>query len=211
MEIVVFGATGRTGRRVVEQAVAAGHQVRAACRSGRPASGSTSSSAVEWVRADVREPSAVSSALDGMQAVVSAVGAGTGRAATTVYSAGARNILDVMAAGGPERVAVVSAAPVAPAGFPAWQRALVLPVLRVFFGGSYRDMARMEAELSRRPQLAWVCLRPPFLRDGPATGHYRIDPDHPAGGSITTGDLAAALLDAVLGPPAPWPIAYVAG
>ncbi|NNG36804.1 NAD(P)-dependent oxidoreductase [Nakamurella aerolata] len=225
MRIAVFGASGRTGRQVVQAAARAGHDVLAVSRSGRPASGAADAAgatgamgaggagSVRWRAADVRDAEAVDRIVAEVDAVISAVGVGRERAETNIYSAGVYNIAKAMRRHDVRRLAVVSATPVGPARQSPWlQRILVRPMLWRFFGASYRDMQRMETELERRPQLDAVVLRPPYLRDAAPKGEYRVDPDRPVSGgnSITTGDLAAALLAAVARPVPPWRTAYVA-
>lgn len=210
MRIVLFGATGRTGRRVADLARAGGHEARAVSRSAPMSTGSSGPAEIEWIRADVRDPDGVRRALDGADAVISAVGIGTSRQETTVYSAGVHTIAQAMTDTGITRLAVVSAAPVGDgADLPAPQRA-VRRGLWWLFGATYRDMFRMEKELARWPDLAWVCLRPPYLRDAPPTGRFVVDPARPVSGSLSTGDLATALLDSVTGPVPDWKTAYIA-
>lgn len=206
MTIVVFGATGQTGRRVVAQALATGQRVRAVSRSGRPADAGEIGAELEWLAADIRNPDQVRAAVADADAVISAVGMGRERAETTIYSDGVRNIIAALPEGA--RLAVVSAGPVGPM---KGVQCILRRVLWAFFGGSYRDMTRMEAELAEHPELAWVCLRPPYLRDAAPTGAYRLDPVTSNGSSIATGDLADALIDAVTGPAPQWHTAYVAG
>lgn len=208
MEIAVLGATGRTGKRVVDDAVRRGHRVRAASRSARAEDGTAG---VRWVAADVLNGQDVERLIDGADAVISAVGVGLTRQETTVYSSVATHCARITR-GAPMPIAVVSAAPVGDRrkhGFT--QRAVLMPVLDAFFGASYRDMARMEGEFSRHQNLCWYSLRPPYLRDASPTGTYRIgSAPLPRANSITTGDLASALLDVVQEPPASWHIGYVA-
>ena len=89
MKIAVIGANGRTGRIVVKDALARGHQVVAVTR----ADGVTEQDDDKLInaRADVRDADALKRALVGADAVISALGAGTSRAPTDVYSTGIRN------------------------------------------------------------------------------------------------------------------------
>ncbi|MDJ0356307.1 NAD(P)H-binding protein [Paenarthrobacter sp. PH39-S1] len=197
MKISVVGASGRTGRQVVEQAVQRGLEVTAIART--PAPSPTFHPGVRWVAADVLRPESVNSALEGSDAVVSALGAGTSRQPTHVYSDGIRNLLSAMAIHRIDRIVVISAAPVgAPSEHPAFQRRLLLPVLERFFGATYRDMRAMEAILEASG-VDWVALRPPYLQDRIGTGEYRLDRRRPParGQTITIPDLATALLDAL--------------
>lgn len=183
-KIAVLGATGRTGRRLVAEAVARGHEVVAVARgTGEPLAG------VSRRPADVLDREALAQALDGCDRVISTLGVGTSRAPTHVYSCGVANALSA----GISRVVAVSAAPVGDGAGLAWsQRRVALPLLRRVWGATYADMAQMEAVLRSSPA-AWTVLRPPRLIDRDAGGSYRLTP----GGSITTGDLAVALLDAL--------------
>lgn len=210
MRIVLFGATGRTGRRVAHLARAAGHEIRAVSRSAPPNTSSPGPTEIDWIRADVRDADGVRKALDGADAVISAVGIGTSRQETAVYSAGVHTIAQAMTDTGITRLAVVSAAPVGDGGDLSAPQRTLRSALWWLFGATYRDMSRMEKELARWPDLAWLCLRPPYLRDAPPTGRFVVDPARPVSGSLSTGDLAAALLDSVTGPVPSWKTAYIA-
>ena len=71
MNLVVLGATGRTGRLVVEQALAAGHTVTALVRS--PEKLTAGHSNLRVVRGEATETAAVSSALEGAATFVLAL------------------------------------------------------------------------------------------------------------------------------------------
>jgi nucleoside-diphosphate-sugar epimerase len=74
--------------------------------------------------------------------VVSALGVGTSRARTRVYSEGIANVLEAMRSHGIGRLAVISAAPVGPRGEqPFLERRVVMPVLERLFA-CYEDMRR---------------------------------------------------------------------
>ena len=198
--IAVVGASGRTGQRVVTELTARGYGVRALMRS--PAAASARSPGVEYVKADVLDPSGLGDCLMGCSAVVSALGVGSSRTPTTVYSHGITAIHAAMTAAGVRRISTISAAPVGPrAEQPFLDRRLAMPILDRIFGATYQDMARMESLLAGT-DLQFVCLRPPRLVDRPAKGHYRLGigspPDH--GRRITCSDLATALIDVLDSP-----------
>lgn len=196
MRIVVVGANGRTGRHVVEQALARGHRVTAVGR--RPETLPEPRPGLAVATADVLDPDAVAAVLEDADAVVSAVGAGASRAPTSVYSGGIANLLAGLTPGSTQKLVVVSAAPAGPRAEQSLvQRRLLLPLLDRFFGASYEDMRRMEA-LLQASDADWVVLRPPRLVEGAATGRYRLDTRPlPRGLSIRTADLATALLDSI--------------
>jgi len=176
MKIAVVGATGRTGRLVAEQALARGDDVIALARHPEalpPRPGLTAAAM------DVLDRAAVTGALAGAGAVVSALGIGASRQPTVVYSEGIANVLHAMDVHGIKTLAVISAVPAGPrAEQPFAQRRLMIPILERVFGASYADMRRMEA-LLRDSDLDWVCLRPARLLGKNATGRYRVDADRP--------------------------------
>lgn len=196
MNLVVVGATGRTGSQVVEQALQRGHRVTALAR--RPEQVSLRHDRLVTVAADVFDAARLVEVLFGADAVVSALGIGSSRQATTVYSDGTANLLRAMQHHDVMRLAVVSAAPAGPREQqPFLERRVAMPILDRIFGATYADMRRME-ELLHRCDRAWVALRPPRLVDREATGSYRIDAQPlPKGRTITIPDLATALLAAV--------------
>lgn len=192
MRIAVIGATGRTGMRVVEQALARGHHVTALARHPE----ALVSSGADIVTADVRDQALLVERLGGTDAVVSTLGVGTSREPTTLYSHGTSSILQAMRVHGIGRLAVVCASPVGPRDEqPLLERRVLMPILDRVFGATYQDMARMES-LLRASDVDWISLRPPRLVDKPARG-YRIDDRRPPPRSrtLTFADLAAALLD----------------
>ena len=71
LTVAVLGATGRTGAHVVDDLMARGHAVRGISRS---AGGRPPRDGVVWISADVRRPETLRPALDGVDALVYAVG-----------------------------------------------------------------------------------------------------------------------------------------
>jgi putative NADH-flavin reductase len=191
MKLTVFGATGATGRQVLTQALAAGHQVTAVAR--RPEA--LEELPLRTVRAELADP--LDEAVAGADAVLSALGGPAGRAPTTVYSAGVTAITAAMGRAGVRRIVAVSAVPVAPPTT-TMERRVVYPLLHRFFGGCYRDMAVME-ELLAAGDRDWTVFRPPRLTDKPGTGRYRtaVDEVLPGAATLPRADLAAAMLAAV--------------
>jgi len=196
MKIAVIGANGHTGRIVVKDALARGHQVVAVARTdqvSRPDDHNLTNA-----RADVRDAGALMHALVGTDAVISALGVGASRAGTDVYSTGVSNTLAAMKSNGAAKLAVISAVPAGPsAELPILQRRIAVPLLQRIFG-FYDDMRRMEAILGEATEVDWISLRPPRLVNRRPRGTYRIDMHPlPNGRAITYGDLATALLDSL--------------
>src|SRR2546430_15994259 len=105
MRLTVFGATGGTGLHVLDQALAAGHEVRAVVRD--PARLGAARPGLDVVVADVMDPAAIVDAVTDRDAVITSLGPRR-RGPTTVCSDGARSITAAMHRGGTKRLIAVS-------------------------------------------------------------------------------------------------------
>lgn len=195
MKLVVFGASGGTGKCVVEQALGSGHDVTAVVRD--PSRMQLHHDRLRVIRADVFESEEIESALVGAGAVISALGPRSYRVQSTVCSRGTGSILSAMRKTEVRRFVGVSAAPVGSVdkNDEILYRFVARPLLRMFLKGLYDDLAVMESEV-RRSGTDWTIFRPPRLTDGPLTGRYRTAQDHNVRGgySISRADLADAIL-----------------
>jgi uncharacterized protein YbjT (DUF2867 family) len=181
MKLTVFAATGGIGRQLLDQTLAAGHDVTAVARNP-----STLPQAVRTVAADLAEvdPAALEPAVAGADAVLSGLGPRS-RSDAGIASVGTRAIVRAMQATGVRRIVVVSAAPVATVASPGRpspprhdpgdgfvMRHLLAPALVAALGGVYADLALME-DVLRDSGLDWTAVRPPRLTNRPPTGTYR--------------------------------------
>jgi putative NADH-flavin reductase len=194
MKLTILGATGATGACLTEQALAAGHEVTAVVRD--PARLAVPAHRrLRTVTADVMDPAALTPAIAGADAVISAVGPhGTGP--TTVIQDSVRSIIQAMHKTGTRRLLEVSGSVVADEGESPYLRYLLKPVARcTFLRHICVDMRRGEDEI-RHSDLDWTIFRPPSLTGKPASGTYRtaIDRNLPRGFSVSRADLAACML-----------------
>ena len=194
MRIVVFGASGPTGRLLVDQALAAGHVVTAVTR--RPASIGLQG-ALTVVGADVTDADAVHAAIAGGDAVLSAVGTSYSRSPITVYSHGAANIIAAMEGHAMRRLVVVSSAAVDPAYRPSdsffFNRVMEPLFMRRPGRTLYEDLRRMEA-LVRASDLDWTIIRPAWLFNSPTVTDYQLAENSANGMYTARADLAASML-----------------
>ena len=196
MNITVFGATGRTGRHVVAQALDAGHRVVAVVRDPArlavpPRPGLT------LVTAGLDDRAAVLRAVEDADAVVDALGAhGTGP--STFRADTARVVTGAMRDAGVRRLVAVSASGAHTTGDSLPVRLLVKPLLGRLLRHEFADMLAME-EVVRASGLDWTIVLPPRLTDRPATGRIRRRVGANVRGSYTMSraDLATAVLRAV--------------
>lgn len=194
MKLVVFGASGRTGRHVVRMASESGHDVTAVVR---PGSTLDEPGAARLVTADVLDAAAIVPAVRGHDAVVSAIGPRS-NGPTTVCADATHSITSAMRESGVDRLVVVSQATVTTDGDGPFTRTVVKPLLRRLLRHAIADAVRMEDHLSTTG-LDWTALRPPRLTNGRPTGRYRTarGSNVRRGYTISRGDLAAAVLEAL--------------
>lgn len=169
MKLVVFGATGGTGRAVLEQAAGTGHEVTAVVRrvgALPPAPGVRVA-----IVPGLRHQEEVNQAVAGQDAVISALGTDA-RGPVTVCADGVRSILTAMRVNGVRRLLAVSAYGAAE----THDRSLYSLALWAALGHKMRDKEAMEA-LIRQSGLDWTVVRPPKLTDRPPTGRYRTGTD----------------------------------
>ncbi len=197
MRLAIFGATGGTGRRLVEQALARGHDVNVLVR--RPETLPIRDPRLRIVRGDVLNPATVRSPVTDVDAVISTLGVGYRRGPTTVYSRGIVNIIDAMHEAGVKRLVCVSTTSIESApGTPFGLRLLHRLVLQRILERPYSDIRVMERTITGS-DLDWTIARAARLTNGPRRGTFHAEAGHHAGRglSISRADLAAYLLDCV--------------
>jgi putative NADH-flavin reductase len=197
MKLTIFGATGGTGRFLVEQALAAGHDVTAVVRNPARVA-AAGHPRLHIVTADIMDPDSIAGPLTGTDAVLTAAGPrGTGP--TTVIQDSVRSIITAMQKTGCRRLLELSGSVVADDGESAYLRYLLKPLARrTFLRHVCADMRAGESEIEAS-DLDWTIMRPPRLTSKPATGTYRtaIDRNLPNGLSVTRADLAACMLSLI--------------
>ncbi len=171
MKLTIFGATGRTGIPLVQQALAANHTVCAFVRT--PGKLPITHDQLTIVQGDATDPTAVEQAIIGADAVLSALGhtQGTPKEMQTVAT---RNIVAAMQRHGVRRlVSLTGAGVAAPQDQPGLINHLISFALKTFAADVLRD-AQGHAEVIRNSDLDWVIVRGPMLTEGPHTGQYRV-------------------------------------
>lgn len=187
-KLVVFGATGPTGREIVTQALTLGHEVRAFARD--PARLAAAHEHLEIARGDVYDQWAVDQAVSGRDAVICALGIRRG-APKTLVTDGTQRILRAMSKHGVRRFVGLSA-------FGAGETrdgSLYVRVTWAMLRPNLLDKERYE-QLVRASDRDWTLVRPPRLTGGPATGRYRVGSDLRMGlnATVSRADVAAFVL-----------------
>jgi uncharacterized protein YbjT (DUF2867 family) len=187
MNLVVLGATGRTGRLVVEQALAAGHTVTALVRS--PEKLTLANSNLRVVTGEATDASAVSRALEGADAVISTLG-GKG----SVIADSTQAIVSAAREAGVSRVVVLSSWVVERGRMDSVTRLLT----GIAMGAVIKDKSAGE-QLLRRSDLDWTIVYASLLNDGPANGSVTVLPEHAKRSmseKISRADVAAWMVQA---------------
>ncbi len=212
MKLTIFAATGGIGRHILDQAVAAGHDVTAVVRNPDRLDADVRTVAADLATAG---PDALATAVEGADAVLSGLGPRSG-ADTGVTSRGTRAIIAAMQAAGVRRLAVVSAGPIGTVPSPGRprpprhdpgdgfvMRQLLTPLVKAALRRHYDDLALME-DAVRDSGLDWTVVRPPRLTDRPLTGTYRTayGQNLRRGVVIPRADVAHFMLRAVQDPAA---------
>lgn len=194
MRLTIFGATGGTGTQLVRQALEEGHDVTAVVRD--PARLDVPRhERLKVVTADLTDAAAIGPAVEGADAVLSALGP-RGIGPTTICGDAARAIVTAMDKVGVDRLVVCSAAgPFTDAGDGFVMRRVVKPVMGRMLKNVFADLRRSEQEI-RSSGLEWTIVRPPALTNTEARGRYRskVDLNLRGGRWISRADLATFML-----------------
>ncbi len=193
MIITIFGATGQVGKRLVQQALISGHQVKAFGRNVITA-GFPENDKLEMIPGTLFSEDSVFNAVKGSDIVLSALG-GSFDGVDKTRSLGMKNIVTQMEKAGVKRIIAVGGMGVLDTedsetlfmDTPAYPKQF-LPVGKEHFQ-AYQTLLNSS--------LDWTFVGPPDLIDADASGKYHTASNTiPAENSykINTGDLAMFML-----------------
>ncbi|OGC91779.1 hypothetical protein A2899_00720 [Candidatus Amesbacteria bacterium RIFCSPLOWO2_01_FULL_49_25] len=197
MKISVFGATGRTGRMVVEQALSQGIEVVGLVRDvGKM---TMDDPKLQIVQGDVLDETAVERTVDEADGVVVALGPKPG-GEDNVMAVGTGYVISAMRKHGVRRLVVQSS--YAMSGSEAGVK---------FLEGMEEETMKMlkpaiddkmnQERMVRESGLEWTIVRPLTLTDGPRLGKYRVGEDMEIAktDTISRADVADLMLKLVGG------------
>jgi nucleoside-diphosphate-sugar epimerase len=172
IRVLVVGATGGTGRQLVQQALDQGHQVTAFVRN--PAKLQIEHANLRIVKGNVLDYASVQAAMRGQDAVLSALGHKRFFYPNRIQSNGMQNILRAMQACDVPRLVCETAIgignSVGRGGLPF--TFIFLPLVLPFY---MWDKLRQE-ELIIASDRDWIIVRPGMLTNGAARRNYRHGP-----------------------------------
>ena len=169
MNLLVIGATGGTGRAIVEQGLAMGHNVTAFVRDPRKMR--ITHERLTVVVGDVLDQNSVVRAVEGKDAILSALGHKRWFIHSNILSEGTRNIITAMERKGVKQFICETSLGVGDSRgrLGLYYTLFVIPVITFFY---FRDKERQEL-LIRESVLDWVIVRPGQLTNGRQGRPYR--------------------------------------
>lgn len=184
--VLVIGATGGTGQQLVQQALELGYEVTALVRN--PAKLQLTHAQLRVVKGDVLDYACVAAAVQGQDAVLSALGHRRLFVPSRVQSEGTQNVLRAMQEHGVSRFVCETALGL---GSSAGRMGLfgTLVFLPVFLPIYFWDKSRQEKAIGQS-DVDWVIVRPGILTNGPKRGTYRHGED--VGSYIIPGRISRA-------------------
>jgi putative NADH-flavin reductase len=198
MKIVVFGATGGTGKNVVDVALKAGHEAVAVARKPEAV---IARERLHIHKGDVLDPASTAAALPGADAVICTIGPSANSNPGTLLSMGVKNIIDGCAKAGLRRLVFESGLICSAGSELGFLGRAGVRVFGMVYPKLKADKLIAEASLVAS-NLDWVIVRPPVLSHSPATGRYLAGPGArvmPAK-ALSHADCAEALLKAATEP-----------
>ena len=198
MHITIFGASGRTGKLLVQAALDAGHSVTAFVRD--PAKLTIQHPALRLVQGDTSDTAAVARAVTGAEAIMSGLGPVKGSPKDLLVTA-QRHIVAAMQAAGVKRYVLLTGAGVRD---PQDQPKLIDKVFGFLLKLTAADVLKDSEDsvrLVEATELDWIVVRGPRLTEGPKTGRYRVGyVGQNSGTQISRADLADFMLEQAVGP-----------
>jgi uncharacterized protein YbjT (DUF2867 family) len=186
MNLTILGAAGMTGMQLVEQALAAGHQVTALARSAGQLN--IANPSLHVVAGDATDGAVIFEVMKGADAVVSVLGA-----RGPVIAEATRAIVGAANQEGPDRIEMLSSFAVARERL----KPVTKVVTRMAMGSQIKDKAAGE-DVLRASGLDWTIVYPTKLTNGPKT-EARVVPDSEKVGmsqTISRASVASFLLQA---------------
>ena len=192
MKLLILGATGGTGRQLLEQGLAAGHEITVLARDR--AKVTAQHARLKVLEGDATDAAAVGGAMTGQDAVLAALGRGRTFRPERLMERAVPVLLAAMRANNVRRLVFLSAFGVGETirDVPLFSRLFAATLLR----GIYADKL-IGDNLIRQSGLDWTIMHPSQLTDGPLTRRYRCGERLPLSGmpKISRADTAHSMLE----------------
>jgi len=190
--IVVIGASGRTGKLVLEGLAKRDLRIRALSRDTAKASADIQGD-YEWVQADVTQPETLVMALQETDIIISTIGAKPGKGVNgpeSVVYKGVKNLVDEAKRAGIRHIIYMSS--IGAGGSQHFSTVF----LNLFMNKTMKWKSLGE-EYIRSSGIDFTIVRPGGLYGEPGTQGIKFDQGDKIIGSIPRGDVASVLIEAV--------------
>lgn len=169
MKLTIFGATGRTGQLLVQQALEAGHDLTVYVRN--PGAINFQNNHLTVVQGELHDKVKLREAITGSDACISVLGGNSLTGHATAICEGIENIVEIMQKQGVERFIYLSSIGAGESKY------LMSPVARFLIVGLLLRIPLIDhsrnQEVIAQSQLKWTILQPGGLTDNVLTGVYR--------------------------------------
>lgn len=178
-KIVIFGATGRTGSLIVNQALAQGHMVTAYMRTPSKlarAGVQAGHSRLRLLQGDMNDPEKVAEAIAGQDVVLCSLNitsSGASEKSPDSLNLMAQNLIAGMQAHHVERIVSLVGSGVKSPLDPVTLASTLLQGIKQILGHSRLKDFQSYSDLLQNSDLAWTLVRPQRLNDSKRRGSYR--------------------------------------
>lgn len=194
MKLAVFGATGRTGRPLVAQALERGHEVVAFVRD--PSKFDVEDNRFDVVTGDAYTGEGVTEAIEGTDAVVSVLGQ-TSEGPDDLLTVAGGHIMDSMERLGVNRFVTLVGAAVRTEDEEVSLGGRIMGALLKLLNRQALEDAKAHAADVRNRDLDWTVVRAPRLTGDGLTGDYRTGDIQLGMESVARADVADFILNCV--------------
>ena len=194
MKILIFGASGQTGRLLVEQALESGHEVTAYVR--REGAFEAGRKGLTVVTGQLDDTAKLEQAITGADVCVSTLGGGSLTKRSPELTSGIDRIVSAMGHTGVKRIIYMSSIGAGDS------RYYMGPLIRLFVVGILLRVPLADHTLNEKriasSGLQWTIIRPAGLSNGPKTGKFRQGSEFTkmtGNSQISRADVAAFILE----------------
>jgi putative NADH-flavin reductase len=170
MRLTVFGATGRAGRLLIEQALASGYNVVAYARD--PSKLDTKDEHLTVVQGELTDQMLIENAVKGADAVISVLGP-RGDSKNKPLTEGMKNIIAAMKKHGVRRLIISSTISAKDSNdLPEFRARTLVNLVKLTMHAAYEEIVSV-AETVRASDLDWTIVRLTLLNDKPKSEKVR--------------------------------------
>lgn len=169
MKILILGSTGGTGQQLVTQSLKQNYEITALVRD--PSKLKLNHENLTIVKGSVLDKGVFANALEGKDAVISALGVGKSLMSKDLISNAVRIIIPAMNEKNVKRLVFLSAFGV---GETFKQANFIQKVIfKLFLRNIYADKSKADDQI-HRSALEWTLVYPVLMTDTPGTGKYKV-------------------------------------